>query len=198
MGNRTSLTLGHYCEFEANNCIPITWLALFAQQDFLTENRDFDGDKFTVSLFSTSRELAIQHVEKALSQVKNNVFIWPFLRPFKILLDELELCPSNEKIELDVTQFRDAGKIFDKRAIQAVSSFVEMLNALNGDKTSDLERLNRLINDLNLGKDFLVSNLSAEEKMFVLIGTYWGNPEQEALYSLEYFNDDYWNARSEN
>ena len=41
MGNRTHLFLGDYCEFEANNCLPVTWLALFDSQEFVIE-RYFD------------------------------------------------------------------------------------------------------------------------------------------------------------
>lgn len=39
MGNRVQLAFGACCEFEANNCIPVTWLALFESTEFLVERR---------------------------------------------------------------------------------------------------------------------------------------------------------------
>jgi len=32
--------------------------------------------------------------------------------------------------------------------------------------------------------------------MFLLIGTYWGDAEREALYSPGYFGEGYWRADS--
>jgi len=48
MGNRTALFLGTRCEFEANNCLPITWLALFDSQDFVVETRRFEHEFETI------------------------------------------------------------------------------------------------------------------------------------------------------
>lgn len=45
MGNRTYLSIGTRCELEANNCLPVTWLALFAPEEFLVEVRRFDYEK---------------------------------------------------------------------------------------------------------------------------------------------------------
>ena len=39
MGNRAQLAFGTCCEFEANNCVPVTWLALFESDEFLIERR---------------------------------------------------------------------------------------------------------------------------------------------------------------
>jgi hypothetical protein len=41
-----------------------------------------------------------------------------------------------------------------------------------------------------------VADLGAEERMFLLIGTYWGDAEREALYSPGYFGEGYWRADS--
>jgi hypothetical protein len=45
MGNRTMLHLGNCCEFEANNCLPVTWLALFDPQEFAVETRRLEYEK---------------------------------------------------------------------------------------------------------------------------------------------------------
>ena len=108
--------------------------------------------------------------------------------------DELELCSAKEKIELDVTQFWAIDSTFEQKVSQAALNFKSMINALDGNETSDLKTLDKLVNDLNLGNNSSVNSLSNEEKMYVLIGFYEGNPEHEELYSLEYFNEDYWNV----
>jgi hypothetical protein len=45
MGNRTQLMLGTRCGFEANNCLPVTWLALFESQEFQIETRRFEYEQ---------------------------------------------------------------------------------------------------------------------------------------------------------
>lgn len=37
MGNRAYVSFGNYCGFEANNCLPVNWLALFDSEEFFTE-----------------------------------------------------------------------------------------------------------------------------------------------------------------
>ena len=45
MGHRTYLALGARCGFEANNCLPATWLALFDVREFALETRRFEYEK---------------------------------------------------------------------------------------------------------------------------------------------------------
>jgi hypothetical protein len=45
MGNRTCLVFDARCEFEANNCLPVTWLALFDTDEFLVEIRQFEHER---------------------------------------------------------------------------------------------------------------------------------------------------------
>jgi hypothetical protein len=45
MGNRTMLSFGTCCDFEANNCLPVTWLALFEPHEFLVETRRFEYEQ---------------------------------------------------------------------------------------------------------------------------------------------------------
>ena len=52
--------------------------------------------------------------------------------------------------------------------------------------------LSELVNEFSLGNISSVADLSPEDRMFVLIGTYWGNAEREEMYSLEYFDEAYW------
>ena len=194
MGNRTYLTFDNYCEFDANNCLPVTWLALFTPQDFLTEEREEDDGKFIVILYRTTRELAIQRVEDAINKTKQNSAVWPYLRPLELLKNELELCPVKGKIELDATQLSQIDSTFEQKIIHAVSIFTSAINNFNGNEIFDTKALNQLIESFNPWGTSSISDLDPEEKINMLIGFYEGNPEHEKLYSFEYFNEDYWKA----
>jgi hypothetical protein len=37
-------------------------------------------------------------------------------------------------------------------------------------------------------------SLDPEEKMYKMIGTYWGRPEKEDKYSLSFFDSTYWSV----
>ena len=67
------------------------------------------------------------------------------------------------------------------------------LESLTGEERKDLEILNRFVNDYSMGTISSLADLDAEDRMFVLIGTYWG--EREDIYTLEYF-EDYWSTSS--
>lgn len=66
-----------------------------------------------------------------------------------------------------------------------------MLESLTGEERKDLEILNHLVDDYSMGAISSLADLDPEDRMFVLIGTYWG--EREDVYTLEYF-EDYWSA----
>jgi hypothetical protein len=190
MGNRVSLSFESCCEIEANNCIPVTWLALFASDDFSVETHCEDSEIYSVALYRTSRSAALQRVQLAIAKLNGQTPSWAYLRPLTILESELHLCSSVEFIELDVTQFWARDKIFEQKAAQGPAAFVKMLNAMTGDEQQDLETLNKLVNDYALDTIPSIADLTPEDRMFVLIGTYWG--ERESLYSLEYFDEAYW------
>lgn len=57
--------------------------------------------------------------------------------------------------------------------------------------------LTQLVNDFSVGKISSVTDLEYGEKMFVLIGTYWGQEDDEDLYPLEYFDEVYWAANAQ-
>jgi hypothetical protein len=241
MGNRTHLFFGNYCEFEANNCLPVTWLALFDTREFLieayveepVEHEQFDGtdkkpeaerlqgllskiehvfkrgivksssgavqpqephapQEYFAAGYRTSQSKALQRVEMAIGKLKGHTPVWTFLRPLEILRDELKLCPQDAILNLDLTQLWAMNETFNQRVTQAVAAFTKMLNELTGQEEQDLSLLSQLVNDFTLGSVSSVADLDPEERMFVLIGTYWGDEERENLYSLEYFNEAYW------
>jgi len=196
MGNRTALSLGNCGEFEANNCLPVTWLALFATQEFLVETREEDSEKYDVAIYRTSQASALQRVTQTIGKLKGHTPAWSYLRPLEILKDELGHCLSDELINLDVTQLWVMDESFRQKVSRGISAFAEMLNRFTGDKEQDLAMLNQLVNDFSIAPISSVADLSAEEKMFLLIGTYWGDEDREALYSLEYFSEGYWSANS--
>ena len=196
MGNRTALSIGSCCEFEANNCLPVTWLALFAAQEFLIETDEEDSEKYEVAVYRTSQTSALQRITQTIAKLKKHTPAWSYLRPLEILRDELGHCLPDEPITLDVTQLWAMNESFKQKVSGAISAFVEMLGKFTGDKEHDLATLDQLVNDLSTSIISSVADLSGEEKMFALIGTYWGDEEREALYSLEYFSESYWNTNS--
>jgi len=187
MGNRAMLSLGTCCEFESNNCLPVTWLALFDPEDFLTETRHEDSGKYKVATYSTLRPAALQQVELAIDRIKGQTPIWAYLRPLEILRDELRLCSENAPVCLDATQFWTRDVVFEQRISKGSTAFTNMLDSLTGDEQQDLATLNQLINDYNTVPVSSVANLHPEDRMFLMIGTYWG--KREDLYSLEYFDE---------
>lgn len=189
MGNRAYLSFGTCCEFEANNCIPVTWLALFGPDDFLVEMHCEDSEEYEVAVHRTSQPEALQRVEFVIDRLEGRTPVWAYLRPLEILRDELKLCSPDASIELDVTQFWAKDEIFKERVTQGADAFAKMLEDMVGDG-QDLTRLNQLVSDFNIARISSVVNLDPEDRMFVLIGTYWG--EREDLYSLEYFTEAYW------
>lgn len=238
MGNRTNLAFGTCCEFEANNCVPVTWLALFESSEFLVERRVEElvprarrpaekpqpgafhrllarirsafgcapaqtdsaemkaqvfreTEEYDVAIYRTSRLQALTRAESAITRLKGRTPIWAFLRPLEILRDELHLC-SQETIELDVTQFWAIGRVFEQRISRAPDDFSGLLDALTNNEEQDLAALNRLVNLYNRVQLSSVTDLDPEVRMFVLLGTYYGDKEREAIYSLEHFSEAYW------
>ena len=238
MGNRTALSFGECCEFEANNCLPVTWLSLFSQKDLTVETRRFEYEKVTpqkiikppsglrsaikrllgrekhssskpaanvetretlyeeaqVAVYQTSRATALERVESAILSLEGKTPIWTYLRPLEILRDELQHCQSGNPVELDVTQFYWArDPVYQQRILDGPSAFAHILESLTGEEHKDLGILNHLVNDYSMGAISSLADLDAEDRMFVLIGTYWG--EREEIYTLEYF-EDYWSTSS--
>jgi hypothetical protein len=188
------LSFGSCCEFEANNCLPVTWLALFDPEDFIVETRREGDEKYKVALYRTSRLAAHQRVESAIGRLREQTPVWAYLRPLEVLRDELEYCASIEAVELDVTQLWVKDKAHRQRVISAVSAFSDMLAAMTGDEAQDLVTLDHLVDEYNIASAPSVADLRPEARMFVLIGTYWG--EREDLYTLEYFGEAYWMTSS--
>jgi hypothetical protein len=192
MGNRTCLFFEGQCEFEANNCIPVTWLALFERQEFLIEE---DKDEESVAAgYKTSQSKALQRLEQCINQLRVNPTIWQFFRPLEILRDELSLCSQETDVILDLTQFWAIDEVYQDRTQHAVNLFEDVINRFTGDKEEDLILLNQLVNQFGFGSISFLSDLSCEERMFILIGMYFGDPQKEEKYSLEYFNTSYWTA----
>lgn len=196
MGNRTAITFSNCCEFEANNCLPVTWLALFNSQEFLVEKRHEDNEEYDVALYRTNRDTALKQVDQVITSLKGQTPAWAFLRPIEILRDELNFCSSAEIIEIDATQFWAIDESFQQKTSNAAKAFHDMVNGFIGKPEHDISLLNRLANEYTLGTISSVSQIDPEERMFILIGTYWGNLEREKIYSIEYFNDGYWRSDS--
>jgi hypothetical protein len=192
VGNRTMLSFSSCCEFEANNCLPVTWLALFSPEDFVVETQREDDEEYSVAIYRTAQPTALQRAELAIDRLKGQTPAWAYLRPLEILRDELRSCPAIATIELDVTQFWAKDDAFRQKVIEGPAAFAILLDTITGDQQKDLAALDRLVDDYSIANISSVVDLDAEDRMFVLIGTYWG--EREDIYSLECFDEDYWGS----
>ena len=104
MGNSTHLFLGDYCEFEANNCLPVTWLALFDTQEFIIERYQEDTEETIATGYRTNQSKALKRVESTIEKLQGHTPVWGFLRPLEILQEELKRCPQDATLNLDLTQ----------------------------------------------------------------------------------------------
>ena len=102
----------------------------------------------------------------------------------------IQSCSAIETVELDVTQFWAKDEAFKQKVIEGPAAFANLLNGMTGDQQKDLATLDLLVDAYNIASISSVVDLDAEGRMFVLIGTYWG--EHENLYTLGYFDKDYW------
>ncbi len=190
VGNRVSLSISACCEFEANNCIPVTWLALFGPNDLTVDTRCDGPEKYDAVVYKTSQSVAFQRVEQAISKLRGRTPAWKYLRPLEVLRDELKRCSVNSSVELDATQFWAMNETFRQLVVHGPVAIATMIDAMTGEKQHDMAVLNTLVNDFNVVRISSVANLNPEERMFTLIGMYWG--EREDQYSLEYFGEAYW------
>lgn len=198
MGNYTRLLISSRCEFEAKNCLPVTWHPLFDPQDFLIVTRQEEpyGEEVQWALYRTSAGAALERVAQVIGRLRGHTPAWTFLRPLEILRDELGRCAPDELVELDVTPLAATNDVLNRRVAQAPAAFARMLQALSGDPEKDLAVLNELVGQYSLAKEVSLTDLGGEERMFLLIGTYWGDAERDAFYTLEYFGVCYRRADS--
>jgi hypothetical protein len=49
----------------------------------------------------------------------------------------------------------------------------------------------RLVNEFSIGPIPSIAGLNAEERMYLMIGTFWGDEDHESIYSLDYFGESY-------
>ena len=193
MGNRTYLSLGKNCQFDANNCVPVTWLALFTPDEFEVLYDQEDPEEGEINIYRTSQSLALERLTKVIQQLKTSS-VWGFLRPLEILKEELQTCLPTDIIELDVTQFDIMDGSSEMRAKQAVSDFRNFVNAVPSKETDDIVLFAKLVNKFELGSSTDINNLSSEDKMFLFIGGYSSSNAHEEKYSLAYFSDNYWKS----
>jgi hypothetical protein len=177
MGNRTYLFFATHCEFEANNCIPVTWLALFEPQEFcIEENKE---EESLAAGYKTCQSKALPRLDQFINQLRKNPTVWQFFRPLEILRDELSLCPEETAVVLDLAQFWAIDEEYQDRTRHAANFFEDTINRFTQNKEEDLILLNKLVNQFDPGDMISLSDLNGEDLMFILVGTYWGDPEKE-------------------
>lgn len=188
MGNQAYLFLGQSDEFEANNVIPVTWLTLFSSEDLIIESQSEDGERHKIAKYRTTSSIALARLKQVIAFLKDKTFVWPFLRPIEILQEVITSCAIDGYVELDLTQFWEE----DRTIVDSISKFANFLDSIK-DMPSDVEQLQQLVAELSVNHISSIAQFDSETKMFIFIGTFYGSEELENLYSLEYFDDDYWN-----
>lgn len=191
MGNRAYLTLGSSGQFEANNCLPITWLALFNPSDFRQETRDFDGDLAEIVCFQTTAGQAQQNIQAILSKITLYPHILRYLWLLKLLYEELQQIPE-EIIELDVSEWVAINEQWATLMPTAPQLFQQLCTGFSGDEAQDLALLTQFVNQFKL--DLPVQSLhqlNNEELSWLLVGFFEGEEALEEKYSPSFFKTSY-------
>lgn len=190
MGQYTYLYLGERCEIEAKNCLPISWLPLFAADNFSVVPSAIAGDTYLAYVLKTSAEEALHKAERAKARLLPFPHISRFLRPIEILITELQHRASADLVKLDATQLVQEDDVFAQRLQNGPRAFDEMLGAMTGDEGQDCSRLERFISTFKLSQIDSLRKMHSEDRMFLLFGTYWG--DDESKYSSRFFDKSFW------
>jgi hypothetical protein len=194
MPNRTFLSFGSYCEFETTDALPINWLALFVPEEFISEPPAEAGASPTV-LFRTGQARALARAEATIRRARGRTPAWSYLRPLEILREELRRAGPSAVIELDVTQLAAQSASQTERLRRAPADFASMVDSLGRDPTKDLDAIDKLVASWST-RDGRLQECSPDDLAFILLGAYWGDPDREDLYAMDYFDEKYWTVRS--
>ena len=194
MGNRSYLAFGQYCFFEANSCLPITWFALFAPEDYFVEKAVNNyGEEYDECKYQIYVTLAKKRTEKIIAVVKDKP-IWAYLRPLEFFLSELKKCAIDEIVELDGTEYSMFGQGAKDDFANGVKEFTDFIQNVTGDEQQDIVLLNNFISNFSFVDFSAIKSLNADDKMFFLVGAYFSESELSIGDVEEYFNEDYWKA----
>ena len=195
MGNRTYLMLGDCCQFEANNCVPVNWLALFDPEEFFIDEvvEEEEEESYTTAGYRTTASEAGQRVRSLIAKLKGSSPVWTYFKPLEILRDELDDCSDDDPIQMDLTQLYQMIEQSEQWTKTVVSKFQKVISQLQGKPTDEEildNAINKTLNPIPYAASGPLKDLSSEDKMFTLLGMY--DSEDLEKYSLEYFDDDYW------
>lgn len=191
MGNRAYLTLGSSGQFEANNCLPITWLALFNPSGFRQETRDFDGDLAEIFCFQTTAGQAQQNIQAILPKITLYPHILRYLWLLKLLYEELQQIPE-EIVELDVSEWVAINEQWVTLMPTAPQLFQQLCEHFSGDEVQDLALLTQFVNQFKLDLPVqTLRQLNNEELSWLLVGFFEGDEELEEKYSPSFFGTAY-------
>jgi hypothetical protein len=213
MENRTHLFFEDFYEFEGTDCLPVTWLSLFDNDEYVVETSDeseerggivqmilsmfqspqdtgplqnFDTQQITLAAgYRTSQPDALERVELYIKKIRDHSPAWTFLQPLEILRDRLLACPEDATIVLDLTHFWVIDEENKRRSRDAVDEFAVMVNRLNGNAEHDLALIENLVQQFACDDCMSLNDLSPEECTPILIGA----EGQKELYSRELVGD---------
>jgi hypothetical protein len=198
MGHYTYLVFGDYATFEAKNCLPLPWLALFAPGDYTVDIQQEDDVRIERQRFVTSHVLARQRVTSAIDSVRGKG-VSAYLRPLLVLDDVLSDGAPDAPVVLDGYELIAIGGDREERFRRGPARFARMLGSFTGDLQADLQAFNEVFWGLPSWVPITesVADMDPEERMFVLLGWYEGDPKREAIYSLDHFKADFWQPLTE-
>ena len=194
MGNRTSLTIGTESEIEANNCIPINWLALFGPDDFGIETLQEELEEYQVALFRSTVEQSRKRLGAAIQLLQGKTSVWRYLRPLGTLKELLASHDGDTQVILNATQIWAYDASMGRDLENANGNFTQFVDGITGEINKDLLSINHLIETYNLGTFSSIREIPTSSLINILFGTYFGRNENQ--YSSEALNVEYWSGEA--
>lgn len=190
MGNRAILQADSCFEIESNNCIPVTWFALFGEGELHSEIVQDECEQYETVVYKTTAKRALARINSVIPSLEDKNPVWCFLRPIMILRDEISQCPTDHAITLDITQFWFHDERMQKHLKYAPRNFLQFVRGLTGDRSHDVALLDELISLYNLGHFSSLLDYPLDSLVFLLLGSFSGKGAEK--YSQEFFNEDFW------
>jgi tetratricopeptide (TPR) repeat protein len=190
LGIRAYLTVDSCFQITSNNCIPVTWFALFRDGDLHPETVRDGYEQYETILYKTTAKRALTRIKSIVPSLEDKSPVWSFLRPIEILRDEISQCPTDSTITLDVTQFWFYDESMQQQLKDAPRNFSQFVSALTGNMSHDIALLDELISLYNLAQFSSMLNYPVDSLVFLLFGSLSGRGEEK--YSHEHFSEEFW------
>jgi len=195
------LTIGEYSELEQNGCIPLAWLALLRDAGALdTPSGGFGG-------WETTPWEATDSLDRVINVLQSDPYLWEYFSILSLLLDELQQVPTEETIQLNVSEFAALDAAHEAAARAASDDFRAMLRLVHrGERDAAYTALRELSARLTLDRGLpFTGGLPADiallegpetalqELTWAVMGeVYDGPPERAPWYKAAHYRANFW------